>query len=65
VTLLTVEAVRRTRSRRAPRKVTPFIDGVRPPNTAELNARPAEEANGCGPRLVSEADDYSPMSQRW
>ena len=43
-----------------------FIDGVRPPNDAELHARPAAEANATyEPRLESEAPDVPAMSQRW
>lgn len=41
-----------------------FIDGVHPPNTAELDARPAEEATASA-RLESEAVDMSTTSQRW
>ena len=66
VALLTLEAARRTLSRRSSTEPVSFIDGVRPPNGVELNVRPAEEANTTDPpRLESEADDFSPISQRW
>lgn len=42
-----------------------FIDGVHPPNPAELGAHPMEETTGTSGRLVSEAVDMSPTSQRW
>ena len=67
VTLLTVAAVRRARSRRrmASEHVA-FIDGVRPPNEVELDVRPAAEANSMAePRLESEAPDVPILSQRW
>ncbi|HVH44798.1 MAG TPA: hypothetical protein VM925_20735 [Labilithrix sp.] len=64
VALLTVATVRRARSHRLTTERTAFIDGVHPPNAAELDARPAEEANA-NPRLESEAIDMSALSQRW
>jgi hypothetical protein len=65
VTVLTVEAARRIRERQGPTELADFIDGVHPPNEAELDARPAEEANAVEFRLVSEAPDFSARSQRW
>ena len=67
VTVLTVGAARRMRSRRLmAREHIPVIDGVHAPETPALDARPAEEANALEvPRLESEALDVAPMSQRW
>ncbi|MBX3208614.1 MAG: hypothetical protein KF764_26510 [Labilithrix sp.] len=66
VTFLSVEAVRRLRTRRACTARVSFIDGVHPPNEVELEVRPAEEANAADPpRLVSEMPEFSPLSQRW
>ncbi len=67
VTVVTVEAARRMRTRRALwADHMPVIDGVHPPAVAELEARPAEEANASEvPRLESEAVDVPPTSQRW
>lgn len=42
-----------------------FIDGVRRPTEAELDARPQEEANAVSGRLVSEADEVFIISERW
>jgi hypothetical protein len=55
---------RSARHRRASTERASFIDGVHPPNPAELHARPPEELN-VRVRLESEAVDVVPTSQRW
>jgi hypothetical protein len=49
----------------APRRGGHVIDGARPPARAELDARPAPESSASTTRLVSEALDVDPRSQRW
>lgn len=66
VTFLAVEAARRARRARLYEADRPVvIDGVHAPQSAELNARPAEEGNAATRRLESEAPDIQPFSQRW
>jgi len=69
VTVLTVGATRRMRSRRMISRAqehVPVIDGVYALEPPALDARPAEEANAAEiPRLESEAPDVAPTSQRW
>jgi hypothetical protein len=65
VTLLAVGAFRRARiaPERARDEGRIVIDGVRPLEAAELDARPQEEASGTD-RLVSEAVDPG-TDERW
>lgn len=67
VAVLLVEAGRRTRQRRLAESDAPrhIIDGVHPPHEAELDARPAEEANAQPHHLVSEAADVVGDNERW
>jgi hypothetical protein len=62
VALLVVGAVRR-RQRETASEGT--IDGVRPPESVELAARPQEEANTLHVLLESEGPDPVVVSERW
>jgi hypothetical protein len=65
VTVVAIGAMRRMRPRHCSEQME-FIDGVRPPSEAELDARPAEEANSFEHfHLESEAIDVIDESQRW
>lgn len=64
VAILSMTPSRAIRSRRVTTERASFIDGVHPPNAAELDARPAEEVSTTV-RLESEAVDMSTTSQRW
>ena len=67
VALLVVGAVRRARreTAAAAERDKSRIDGVHPPETVELAARPQEEANARRTRLESEGPDAAFAGQRW
>jgi hypothetical protein len=64
VAILSMGSPHPPRARRTTTERASFIDGVHPPNAAELHARPAEEPSVAG-RLESEAVEMPSRSQRW